>query len=100
MNTGIDLWEKLVQPNRQVRYVVCGHDGATDNGDGLLISEHDDGSPVYQILSNYQYYPWSDTGYLLLLTFSQAEGTVTMKTYSPYLDRYRTGPESNAVLKL
>ncbi len=100
VNDGDELWEKLVYPNNNVAYVICGHDGLVDDGSGLLVSHHEDGSPVYQILSNYQYYPWSDTGYILLLRFSPAAGTVDMRTYSPYLDRYRTDVESQAVFPL
>jgi len=98
VNDGVDIWKKLVYPNNNVRFVVCGHDGETDDGDGLLVSNHEDGSPVYQILSNYQYFGWSDTGYLLLLRFSPRADTVSMSTYSPYLDRYRNGTESEATL--
>jgi len=100
VNDGDELWKKLVYPNGNVRYVVCGHDGLADDGSGLLVSHHEDGSPVYQILSNYQYYAWSDTGYILLLRFSPPNGTVDMGTYSPYLDRYRIDAESQAVLKM
>ena len=91
VNDGTDLWTKLVYPNNNVRFVICGHDGLSDDGSGLRISIHEDGSNIYQVMSNYQYYP-DYPGYLLLLEFSGEN--IRLRTYSPYLDEYKTDSES------
>jgi hypothetical protein len=91
VNDGTDMWTELVYPNNNVRFVICGHVGTATDGSGFIDSTHADGSHVYQILSNYQYYT-NFPGYLLLLNFSSA--TVTLRTYSPYLSAFKTDPES------
>jgi len=91
VNDGTDLWTDLVYPNNNVKFVICGHDGLSDDGSGLRISSHGDGSDVYQIMSNYQYYP-NFPGYILLLEFSGDD--IRLRTYSPYLDEYKTDSES------
>ena len=49
------MWNTLVYPNNNVRIVICGHDGNSSFGAGLLISGHTDGTLIYQIFANYQY---------------------------------------------
>jgi len=100
VNDGTDLWIDLVYPNKNVLFVICGHDGLVDDGAGLRISTHMDSSSVYQVMANYQYFPWSDSGYLLLLKFSPQSSTVMMQTYSPYLDTYKTLTDTEATFSL
>jgi len=93
---GDELWASLVEPNDNVRYVFCGHDGISTDGSALRTSYHDgdEAKPVYQIMTNYQYYDVNEAGYLALLNFNSTG--VSMKTYSPWLDRYKTDSESQA----
>jgi len=93
---GDELWASLVEPNDNVRYVFCGHDGNETDGSALRTSYHggDENKPVYQIMANYQYYPVNEAGYLVLLNFNSTG--VSMKTYSPWLDEYKTDAESQA----
>ena len=93
VNDGTNLWTKLVYPNNNVKFVICGHDGTTTIGSSLRISGHSDGSYVYQIMGNYQYF--SDyPGYLILLKFTST--SVTYRTYSPTLNSYKTDSSSQA----
>ena len=93
VNDGTDLWTDLIYPNNNVAFVICGHDGTSTDGSGLRISTHSNGSSIYQIMSNYQYYS-SYPGYLVLLKFSSSR--VDFKTYSPYIQEYKSDSESQA----
>jgi hypothetical protein len=53
------------------------------------------GRTVLSLLANYQSEPNGGNGWLRILTFSPAAGEVRVSTYSPYLDQYRTGPDSD-----
>lgn len=92
INDGEQIWRKLVEPNDNVRLVLCGH----DNGVARLTSLHADGSRVEQILADYQwlYQGANDyaggSGFLRILAFDYARRELHVETYSPYLDRYLT----------
>ena len=97
---GDELWDALVHPYNNVRFVFCGHDGESTDGSALRTSHHDDpdtgdGSPIYQLMTNYQYYPVNEAGYLVLLNFTS--NSVSMRTYSPSLDAYKTDSESQSL---
>lgn len=92
VNDGDDLWDALIYPNNNIRFVFCGHDGTEDIGSALRITQHSDGSSVYQILSNFQYWA-SYPGYLALLKFDST-GVVMFRTYSPTLDALKEDAQS------
>ena len=93
VNDGDDLWNDLIYPNNNVAFVICGHDGTSADGSGLRESTHANGAPVHQVLSNYQYYsPVANGSYFLLFHFK--DDTVEMRTYSSYLNQYKTDSES------
>ena len=91
VNDGTDLWTNLVYPNNNVKFVICGHDGTPTDGSGFRDSTHSDGSHVYQIMGNWQYFA-NYPGYLLLISFGS--NNVSFRTYSPYLGVYKTDSES------
>jgi len=82
------IWRDVVYPNNNVRFVISGHDATPTVASNLLISQHSNGVPIYQILSNFQYFNVNDAGHLVTLTFGQ--DTVNFRTYSPFLDEYKT----------
>src|SRR5438552_5719187 len=59
VNDGEDLWQKLVKPNGNVKFVFSGHMVGDGHNLGYaaarLTSVRDDGSRVHQVLANYQY---------------------------------------------
>lgn len=57
------------------------------------------GHTVYSILSDYQDGPNGGNGWLRLMTFSPSNNTISVETYSPYLDKYDTGAASAFTLK-
>ena len=101
INDGAEMWSKLIAPNSNVKLVFSGHDV---NGQGIppgtaarLTSTRPDGSTVQQILANYQTClsapcepVHGGNGFLRLLHFPAAGRTVSVETYSPYLDQSLT----------
>ena len=94
-NDGEQIWEKLVKKHPNMVFVFSGH--VLHDGEGIMISEGEHGNQVYQILANYQEgvkgSEKGGSGFLRLVTVDPKANTVEVKTYSPYLDRYKTAPE-------
>lgn len=97
VNDGEQLWRKLVSQHANIRLVVCGH--ALGDGVGLLTSEGKGGQRVHQLLVNFQANEEGGWGYLRLLEFSP-DGTVQARTYSPFLDRWKTDRQNQFRLEL
>ncbi len=101
VNDGGQLWEKLVKPNRNIRMVFSGH--ILGSGVGQLVSKNDFGNNVYQMLANYQKnvkgVEKGDSGYLRIIKVDKNTNTLSVKTYSPWLNAYRTEPEHQFVFE-
>jgi hypothetical protein len=95
---GEDLWREFVSRHPNVRLVVSGH--VTGDGCGRLTSPGARGLPVHQMLSDYQVRPDGGEGYLRLLELLPDGRTLQVKTYSPWLNSYFTGPEHQFTLEL
>jgi hypothetical protein len=116
INDGEEIWRKLIEPNRNVRLVLSGHDvsgNALPPGTAAhLASARADGSVVHQLLANYQTClgPPCEThagglvhggnGFLRVLRFSPADKTLAVTTYSPYLDQFLRDPDNELSLTL
>jgi hypothetical protein len=50
-NDGEMLWKKLVEPNHNIRLVVCGHYMIARS-----VSQRSDGSVVHEVVSDYQWW--------------------------------------------
>ena len=96
VNDGEDLWQRIVMQNEQVAFVVCGH--VLNDGVGTLTSRGFRDRVVHQLLANYQMHTRGGEGYLRLMEFLPGNRKVQVKTYSPFLNRYRTDPENQFVL--
>ncbi len=89
-SNGENIFREIVRPNANVRLVLCGHKYSAarrtteidDNGDGTA------DRTVWQLLADYQNSTKGGDGYLRLLTVDEDEKTLSVKTYSPYLDQY------------
>ncbi len=95
-NGGDVIWEKLVRKHKNIRFVFSGH----SRGPGKLISKGDEGNFVFQIGSNYQWEKNGGNGYLRLMKFHPKENKITLKTYSPLLDQFRTDWENQFQIDL
>ncbi|MBC7461861.1 MAG: hypothetical protein H7287_10910 [Thermoleophilia bacterium] len=90
-NDGRGIWSKLVSPAPNIRFVFNGHvtcrvvtdaDCARDGAAARRVTKNAAGRPVYQMLANYQSMVDGGEGYLRLLTFTPAKGTVAVETVS------------------
>lgn len=97
INDGEELYQKLIEPNSNVRFVFSGH--VIRPSAGRLTSTRADGTRVHQILANYQScdYPCEfaggqkvngGNGYLRLMRFDPVARQISVSTYSPYLDAF------------
>ncbi len=90
-----DVWDDLVAPNGNVFLVLSGH----IHGEGRR-SDEAGGRVVHQLLADYQDYPEGGQGWLRLLEFSRDGKTLNVRTYSPYLERFKTDAESQFTLEI
>lgn len=86
-STGDDLWQALRKfPN--VTMVLSGH---LTNGQAAHRSDvGDNGNLVNQIFANYQTFPNGGDGWLRIITFHPSNNSISIKTFSPFLDRFKT----------
>ena len=87
VNDGQALWDKLVS-RRNVRIVLNGH--VLGDGTGRLQSLAQTDHAAIQMLVNYQFLPNGGDGYLRLLQFQPDGETVHARSYSPWLNQYKT----------
>lgn len=98
INDGQDIWERVVEPNENVRLVLSGH--VIPDGTARASSRRRSGSVVHEVLTNYQHCdacPCSDfnggDGYLRIFRL-RADGGFAVTSYSPYEDAFLTDPEN------
>lgn len=94
VNNGQQIWDKLVSIYPNILFVFSGH--VLNDGAGALVSEGKHGNKVYQMLANYQGGVEGTVnggnGFLREITIDTHEGTISVKTYSPYINEYKTDP--------
>lgn len=99
VNDGEMVWEKLVSQHPNVLLTFSGH--VLHDGTGQLISAGKHGNDVYQMLANFQSGVIDSenggNGYLRLVTIDTHKKTISVKTYSPYVDNYKTEPNQQFV---
>jgi hypothetical protein len=85
---GRAIYNKL-KGNPNLFLMLCGH----HHGEARRYDCHQ-GRAVISCLSDYQTLPKGGGGYLRLYRFFPRENLVRVQTYSPWLNRYKTGHES------
>lgn len=92
VNNGEQMWDKLVKNYANVMFVFSGH--VLNDGTGALVSEGIHGNKVYQMLANYQGgvdgTEKGGNGFLRIITIDPGNSTISVKSYSPYIDEYKT----------
>jgi hypothetical protein len=78
--------------------VLSGH--VLGNGTGVLTSRGDHHNVVHQVVVNYQMLKDGGLGYLRLLELLPSGKTLRMKSFSPTLGLFATGPDQTGELKL
>jgi len=96
-NDGQQIWEKLASRFSNIVMVLSGHVVQGD-GTGRRTDFGTHGNIVNQILSDYQSMPNGGNGYMRLITVSPSNNTVTVRTYSPFLDQYLTDDHNQFTL--
>lgn len=88
MNDGADIWAKFVRKHPNIVFVVNGHIHSDAVPYRVSVGEH--GNRVLQMLFDFQAGPMGGEGYIGLVRF-HADGRVTARAYSPYLDEEKRG---------
>ncbi|MFE7651268.1 metallophosphoesterase, partial [Streptomyces phaeoluteigriseus] len=88
--SAVTLWNDFVSQNCSIFLVVNGHWHDGDIGEARRTDPNSCGTPVHQILSNYQSRANGGDGWLRYYTFDPAAGTVDAFTSSPTLQQYET----------
>lgn len=110
-NDGEEIWTKLISQYPNTMMVFSGH--VLLGGTGTLVSEGIHGNKVYQMLSNYQNIVnaeyvvngvvknvnTGDSGFFRIVTVDPIKNTISVKTYSPYVDMYLTTPNQQFVFE-
>ena len=86
-NDGDDVWRRLVSLHPNIFLVLSGHIG--EPGVGRLTSRGEWGNSVHQLVANYQKLPNGGDGWLRLMRFLPVESSISVSTYSPYLDNFK-----------
>jgi len=97
-NDGPEMWNELVRKHGNFEMTFNGHIGG--DGVGFMRSVADEGSAVYQMLLNSQFETNGGNGWLRLVEFLEDGTTVRVRTYSPFLDLYRTDPANQFEIRL
>ncbi|APS37491.1 Calcineurin-like phosphoesterase [Salegentibacter agarivorans] len=96
-NNGGQLWEKLIKKHDNISMVFSGH--ILKSGVGTLVSEGENGNKVYQMLANYQKGVEGSenggNGILRIIKVNPEKQRIEVKTYSPWLDEFKTEKEHN-----
>lgn len=99
VNDGSQIWKKLIAPHKNSLLVFSGH--ILGSGVGTLVSKGIHGNMVYQMLANYQKnvkgFEKGDSGYLRIIKIDKKSQTISVQTYSPWLDKYLKHPDHEFV---
>jgi hypothetical protein len=96
VNDGQQMWDEFISRHKNIFMVISGH----YPGIGQLTSTGVHGNTVHQIMANYQTRLWHGRyGWLRIMEFSPRDNTISVKTYSPYLDRYLRDSDNEFVLQ-
>lgn len=96
--SGEELWQGLVKQHDNFEFVFNGHFGG--DGVGFVDSIANGGNIVHQMFFNSQFETNGGNGWLRVVEFLQDGKTIRVRTYSPFLDLYRTIAEYEFQLPL
>lgn len=91
VNSGEQMWDKLVSRYPNILFVFSGH--VLNGGVGTLVSVGKHGNKVYQMLANFQDGVKDSNrgknGFLRIVNIDVKKQQVNVETYSPYLKEYK-----------
>lgn len=91
VHDGQDLWENLVLPNDNVKWVVCGHVSRSGHGRRTVIRPN--GTVVHEHLVNFQHWTGDGNGYMRRYAIAADNRTVAVQSFSPYTREVLPGPD-------
>lgn len=101
VNDGEDIWNKLMKKHPNTRFVFSGH--VLNSGVGTLVSFNEAGYPVYQMLANYQEgvkgSVMGGNGWLRILDMDFKKRSLSVKTYSPFIDDNMNNPAHKFIIR-
>lgn len=101
VNDGEMMWDKMVSQHPNILLVFSGH--VLHDGTGQLVSTGEHGNDVYQMLANYQSGVKGSenggNGFLRIVTVDPGNKTISVKTYSPYLNEYKTESDQQFIFE-
>ncbi|RLD12256.1 MAG: serine/threonine protein phosphatase [Chlamydiae bacterium] len=116
VNYGQAIWDKLIFPSDNIRFVICGHIAGLNDPKknvGFRIDKNHLGKPVSQMLFNAQtdgggWHGNGGDGWLRILEFSEDGKTISVRTFSPLFANspstrhlaWRTEPYNQFVFEL
>lgn len=87
---GKNIYQKLVKPHaNQIFLVLCGHLDVEDHNTEIVNEQ-----AIHEMVTDYQESPKGGNGWLKILEFCPLQDKIFVTTYSPYLDKLHTNPES------
>lgn len=110
VNDGEEIFKKLVINHDNLRLVLSGHD--LYPGVARQTSRRPSGSEVHEVLANFQAcaglpcrlpdgsLTLGGDGFLRLLTFDLVNRVLSVRTYSPYVNRFKEDPSNSFDLQL
>ena len=93
--SGVNIWEKLVRRHRNISLVICGHLSTVH-----FVSQGDHGNKVYEMLFDWQNDKQAEpNSYLAILEFDPDAAKLSVKSYSPTLNKHMTDSRSQFVFR-
>lgn len=86
-----EVWSRLISPNDNIRFVICGHNGFF----AYRSDTNEKGREVPIILFNLQYLRNGGDGYLMLLEFPKNSDDVNLTIYNAIKQQYCPNTLSN-----
>jgi hypothetical protein len=97
-NDGEEMWNELIKLNPNFEMTLNGHVGG--DGVGYLKSTGNQGNVVHQMVFNSQFETNGGNGWIRILEFMDDGKSVRVRTYSPFLDLYRTDAANDFTIAL
>lgn len=89
-----EFFQNFVRTNSQIFLVNCGH----FHEEYRQTSTNLAGLPVHEVLADYQDDPNGGNGFLRMMEFDTGNDRISVRSYSPTLDRFNTADESQFTL--
>ncbi len=91
--TTVFMWDRAFKYHDNLQLILSGH-MHLDDGEANATVNNVNGTPVHQIMADYQARTNYGNGLLRILTFNPSNDLIDVKTYSPWINAYETDADS------